>query len=64
MKNLPLGISTLSAIRGEDMVYVDKTEMASFIFQFTLLFIFCATSVNCFCGHMKDALMSTQKQLK
>ncbi len=28
MKNLPLGISTLSAIRGENMVYVDKTEMA------------------------------------
>ena len=28
MKNLPLGISTLSSIRREDMVYVDKTEMA------------------------------------
>ncbi len=28
MKNLPLGINTLSAIRGEDMVYLDKTEIA------------------------------------
>ncbi|NCD40849.1 MAG: hypothetical protein EOL88_02030, partial [Bacteroidia bacterium] len=28
MKNLPLGINTLSTIRQENMVYVDKTEMA------------------------------------
>jgi len=27
MKNLPLGINTLSAMLANDMVYVDKTKM-------------------------------------
>ncbi len=28
MKNLPLGINTLNAIRSENMIYIDKTEIA------------------------------------
>lgn len=28
MQNLPIGISSLSTIRNNDMVYVDKTELA------------------------------------
>lgn len=28
MKNLPLSVNTLSTMRSENMIYVDKTEMA------------------------------------